>query len=494
MNEPVQVGKKIWEGDQLGRKTEGEYLRNYITRLYGVGKKDQSSFVLNINSEWGHGKTWFLTELAKELGQNHPVVYFDAWKNDFSNDALLSFVSVVCDELSKLFWKDKSISKKINKVKSIFSSLSKSALPILLSVLAKQLTGKALDDLGLSEEIKDACVDASDELSKVVSTSAIDSFLTQRNAIDDFSKAVESLVKEIEVGTSLHLPICIMVDELDRCRPTYAIELLEAIKHLFATRGIFFILATDTKQLSHSIKAVYGEGFNALAYLKRFFYAEYVLADPDYEKFSKYLFDQAPGVEGYFFLPKSLNEKYGLFGMFARISELFRLTARDQEQVFKVIENIVISSERETTDFMFLTFLACLKHKFPGDYVHQLHCKNSTQILEFFKKEVRNQLVQDLGVETIDRMEGGDRPVVVSFREVFEHYFSLLDGDLNNPKLVASYLGHVWKQELAIKITKNAQTEYRSNKYVGSHDLSSYFELLDQVGRGKINLTLNDGE
>ncbi len=494
MNEPVQVDKGIWKGDQLGREAEGRYLRNYIERLYRVGKKDQSSFVLNINSEWGHGKTWFLTELAKELRQNHPVVYFDAWKNDFSKDALLSFVSVVCQSLSEQYSQDDQVRPKVAALKTAFTAWAKKAVPIVAGVAVKKLTGFTVDEITAdNDEIDWDSKDAENiaqQLTKIASVCAIEEFTRKKDAIKLFELAIEQLVSSLDE----YLPICIMVDELDRCRPTYAIELLEAIKHLFATRGIFFILATDTKQLSHSIKAVYGEGFNALAYLKRFFYAEYVLADPDYEKFSKYLFGQTPGVEGYFFLPKSLNEKYGLFGMFARISELFRLTARDQEQVFKVIENIVISSERETTDFMFLTFLACLKHKFPGDYVHQLHCKNSTQILEFFKKEVRNQLVQDLGVETIDRMEGGDRPVVVSFREVFEHYFSLLDGDLNNPKLVASYLGHVWKQELAIKITKNAQTEYRSNKYVGSHDLYSYFELLDQVGRVKINLTLNDGE
>lgn len=491
MNEPVQVDKEIWKGDQLGREAEGQYLRNYIERLYGVGKKDQTSFVLNINSEWGHGKTWFLTKLAKELGQNHPVVYFDAWKNDFSKDALLSFVSVVCQSLGEQYSQDEQVRPKVAALKTAFTAWAKKAVPIVAGVAVKKLTGFTVDEIRAdNDEIDWDSKDAEDiaqQLTKIASVCAIEEFTKKKDAIKLFELAIEQLVASLDK----YLPICIMVDELDRCRPTYAIELLETIKHLFATRGIFFILATDTKQLSHSIRAVYGEGFNAVAYLKRFFYAEYVLADPDYEKFSKYIFGQSPGIEKYFFLPKSLNDKYELCGVFARISELFRLTARDQEQVFKVLENIVLSSERETTDFIFITFLACLKHKFPGDYIHQSSCKNSTQVLEFFREEVRKQSIRSLGLETIDRLDGGDRPVVVSFKEVFEHYFSLLDGDLNNKKLVSSHLGHLWKQELAIKITKNAETDWRSKKYVGSHDLSSYFELLDQVGRGKIIPNLN---
>ncbi|TLX45598.1 hypothetical protein C1E24_18115 [Pseudoalteromonas phenolica] len=63
----------------------------------------------------------------------------------------------------------------------------------------------------------------------------------------------------------------ILIDELDRCRPSYAIEMLEIIKHFFETPNFVFVVATDTKQLSHSIKAVYGSGFNGEEYLTRFF-------------------------------------------------------------------------------------------------------------------------------------------------------------------------------------------------------------------------------
>ena len=58
-------------------------------------------------------------------------------------------------------------------------------------------------------------------------------------------------------------PMFVFIDELDRCRPTYAIELLETVKHLFDIPGLVFVIATNTDQLQHSIKAVYGAEFDA---------------------------------------------------------------------------------------------------------------------------------------------------------------------------------------------------------------------------------------
>ena len=90
-------------------------------------------------------------------------------------------------------------------------------------------------------------------------------------ARDKFKIDMGLLLKEI--GKEKELPLFILIDELDRCRPNYAIELLENIKHIFDIPGIVFIVATDSKQLSHSINAVYGSKFASEKYLKRFFFS-----------------------------------------------------------------------------------------------------------------------------------------------------------------------------------------------------------------------------
>ena len=49
-----------------------------------------------------------------------------------------------------------------------------------------------------------------------------------------------------------------MVDELDRCRPSYAVELPEVVKHLFTVDGVVFVIAVNRAELTHSIRALYG--------------------------------------------------------------------------------------------------------------------------------------------------------------------------------------------------------------------------------------------
>jgi predicted KAP-like P-loop ATPase len=86
----------------------------------------------------------------------------------------------------------------------------------------------------------------------------------------------------------LEKPMFVFIDELDRCRPTYAIELLETVKHLFDIPDLIFVIATDTEQLQHSVKSVYGEGFDASRYLYRFFNRSFSLKKPDVLEFIKY--------------------------------------------------------------------------------------------------------------------------------------------------------------------------------------------------------------
>lgn len=278
----------IWKGDLLGRKEEGKYLQRYIENLYKFDKNDETSFVLNINSEWGHGKTWFLKRLKDELSVNHPVVYFDAWKNDFTKDPLMSFVSVTCESLAEIFSNDESARQHVKAFKDAAVKIIKPSIPIILAALMKHYTGINLHELYENKNQEKTIDNISDVISKITeiaSSEAMNGFIKEKNAIEEFTKSLKVLVEKIETRESsikMYLPICIIIDELDRCRPTYAIELLESIKHLFSVKGLFFIIATDTAQLSHSIKAIYGEGFNSNAYLKRFFYAEYNLADPNY--------------------------------------------------------------------------------------------------------------------------------------------------------------------------------------------------------------------
>ena len=83
----IFVDTDAWADDKLNRKDDAEYLSDYLINKYAVSKDQPhySSFVLNVNAEWGFGKTYFLTNWCHSLrARKYPVIYFDAWKNDYT--------------------------------------------------------------------------------------------------------------------------------------------------------------------------------------------------------------------------------------------------------------------------------------------------------------------------------------------------------------------------------------------------------------------------
>ena len=113
-------------------------------------------------------------------------------------------------------------------------------------------------------------------------------------------------------------PLVIIIDELDRCRPSYAIELLEIAKHFFSVDHIVFVLAINLSELSHSVQAVYGEEFNARGYLERFFDVDFKLPDADRKRFIQANF-RAMKIDQYLRRTKDHNAS----GSFTTATEIF---------------------------------------------------------------------------------------------------------------------------------------------------------------------------
>lgn len=338
--------KETWKDDKLNRKSDSEFLTQYLCAKYENSKYDtiNDSFVLNINAEWGFGKTYFLTNWADDLKNNkYTVIYFNAWENDFTKDPLVSFISEINDGLKSL----PSVTKKaMNKVKSGGVKVVKALAPKVIGAVSKQWIGVNLNKLfkDITEDNKDA---AKEIVSDALSTSAekmISEYGKSKNVIKDFKKHLGNLIADMN-NHSLKLPIFIFIDELDRCRPNYAIELLENIKHLFGVNGVYFVVATASEQLSHSIKAIYGNDFEGERYLKRFFDQSYAFIEPDNFTFAQYLFAKYKFPDDCFFSPFSeelCNTKDPNIELFALSAYYFKLSLRDQEQVCSLLHSISI--------------------------------------------------------------------------------------------------------------------------------------------------------
>lgn len=69
------------------------------------------------------------------------------------------------------------------------------------------------------------------------------------------------------------------IDELDRCRPDFSVQMLEVIKHTFNVPGVQFVLITNKQQLKAAINNSYGSQVDAQRYLDKFLKFSFQLVD-----------------------------------------------------------------------------------------------------------------------------------------------------------------------------------------------------------------------
>ncbi|MGZ8364256.1 MAG: KAP family P-loop NTPase fold protein [Caulobacteraceae bacterium] len=148
---------------------------------------------------------------------------------------------------------------------------------------------------------------------------------------------MKQLLIELEDKQTVKLPFFVLIDELDRCRPTYAIELLEQVKHLFDIDNTIFVIATDGDQLAHSISAVYGEQFDGKRYLLRFFHRHYRFEKRDLKSFTDYLFAANEIDLGKIATPWDTPPA----DLFVGAMQKYDLTLRDAEQCFDILRSAV---------------------------------------------------------------------------------------------------------------------------------------------------------
>lgn len=364
-----------WEDDKLGRIESAKFLTTYLNGIYAESSEDiyLDSFVLNINSGWGFGKTFFLKHWMKDLKkENHPVIYFDAWENDYSEDPLLAFIAELESELKKY---QSKIPNGEALVEGVLKAARRAIAPTL-SIITNAITRKILGDTWENiAEVYTKTGDAdektnlaADQIGNFVN-SAVENSISEhraiRTAIQEFKNSLATLVKKLKEVPKIQLPMYILVDELDRCRPTYAIELLEGIKHIFGVNGVFFIVATNKNQLNHSISAIYGDGFDSSGYLRRFFDQEYLLPKPDNKNFANYLTNKFRlETDSRFFTliqTKSQDQLNPVARTFSLISEVFGASLRDQMQAMRQLKAITLSSKMKSVHIMYLIFLIMFK-------------------------------------------------------------------------------------------------------------------------------------
>ncbi len=258
-----------FKNDLLDRKESAEVLTHLVGSIEGP-------CVLAVDAAWGAGKTTFLRIWSQHLrNQGFPVVEFNAWETDHSGDPFVVLSGELTEGLQE--YKDEPLAPKIAKTKEIATEILRQSIPNVI-----RATAADIGDVPLMEEVSQSLVSyAKDKLSGY--QKAQKSVNTFRNVLQDMAGTLSKARGD--------RPLIVVIDELDRCRPSYAVELLEVAKHLFSVENIVFVLAVNRSELGHSINALYGSEFDAEGYLRRFFDVDFRLPEPERDAFIAAMLD-----------------------------------------------------------------------------------------------------------------------------------------------------------------------------------------------------------
>jgi KAP family P-loop domain len=258
-----------FKNDLLDRKDE-------ISNLTSIVLNFNDPLVLALNAPWGAGKTTFVKLWRAYLKlEGKQSIYFNAWETDFADDPLIVLVSVL-DKWLKATQDPSKFEKWRTGIKNVLPGIAKRTAVAAVKVAT-------LNGIDLSTELERIVAESTGN----IASDLLENFDKQSKSVDQFRQIIAQALDELPADQK---NLVIFIDELDRCRPTYAIELLERIKHLFNIQRLVFVLSTDTGQLAHSIRAVYGNGFDGKKYLQRFIELDYALKKPDSKEYIEALF------------------------------------------------------------------------------------------------------------------------------------------------------------------------------------------------------------
>jgi len=350
--------------------TDSIYRNKDIFSLLRIISNLNYNYTIAIDAEWGEGKTFFIKQCAmildafsnninsnytpqfeeiKKKCENQLIpeetiaVYYDAWANDNDEDPLFSILySIISsqgiDVTNDRDWLD------------IVSSFSEIVSGVSFSNFIKNV--KENDSFSLLK--------------------------SPQQALKLCSEIFDKLLDKISAKR-----LVIFIDELDRCRPIYAVKLLERIKHYFTQNEVICIYAINSIQLQHTIKHQYGSEFNAYRYLERFFSCSYDLPHISSEIYLKY---------------NNIDTRTLTMYILEMLSSYFNFSMRTMAQFSSDVamirkhfpDPIVCAIPESAKYFIYnlaIPFLTALKHYNKSDYRKFISGKSPTIFLSFVSSD-----------------------------------------------------------------------------------------------------------
>ncbi len=283
-----------WIDDVLDREEIAD-------RLTGIVRGQESPFVISLDGRWGTGKTFLLKRWQQDLeNRGWQAIYFNAWEDDFNDDPLLAIVGQLSEHFNE----------------GVPDEIARTLAHAALNIIVKRLIGLKVDEL-TPERL-------------------LDDYQRQQRTKRSVKEQLSQLGHHVRDDTGQ--PLLFIIDELDRCRPTFAIELLERVKHVFDAPNVVFVFGINRSELLKSLESVYGE-IDAGTYLRRFFDMEFVLPEADRGAFCRSLVTRY-GLDDFFKELRPSRNHYYVAGGEALVPLVFArmgLSLRDIDYCLRVM-------------------------------------------------------------------------------------------------------------------------------------------------------------
>jgi hypothetical protein len=350
--------EKPWDGDKLERQKCAALLTDLL-------ENQIAPLTVSINGEWGSGKTFMLKRWQRQLEKDgYSAIYFNAWEDDFIADPLVAILG----QFKSILVGEKAEAVK-RKLKVAYRFLSNATLRFVTAGCADP------EDLKPEENV-------------------IARYTALKKDQESLKKALAAFIAQLPEKK----PLVFIIDELDRCRPTFAIEVLERIKHLFDIDHLIFVLGIDRNQLGKSIQAVYGN-IDIENYLHRFIDLDFLLPKAQKKEFFTAIWDRYGITEHLAEMAESEKNDFNkgegnaFKTLFADVLEWHNFSLREIEQCIKLYAMILRSSP--ITHFTWpqlIPVLLVLKLKNNSLYQKYINRQCTvTEVLDFILPQIRTE-------------------------------------------------------------------------------------------------------
>ena len=272
---PLEIGDEEGftpEKDIFKRAALGAGMTNLVSNV-------EDPLVIALDGAWGSGKSTFLKMWAGELRKaGHPVIYFDAFENDYVDDAFAALAREFLELAEESKPASKQVAKKFkDRAVDLGSLLMRGAGRIGMRVAVRASTAGLFSATDIEEVGEEITKEAEDMAAKYVDE-LLSNPRKQKDVVRSFRATLEELPEQLARDGQAKSLIFI-IDELDRCKPIFALNLLERIKHFMLVKNVHFVLGVNMQQLQNSVSYAYGPNLNSAEYLQKFVSLRFDLID-----------------------------------------------------------------------------------------------------------------------------------------------------------------------------------------------------------------------